>query len=1005
MRVPATRIAVAWSLAASAASAGCFYVDPINQRPSLDIRPMSSDPVYRGGSAAFAAIASDPERQLVSFQWRAYACTDATSSEGCDLNPIFTGVEDTAAFIVPAFRGDPDGPGPLVAPPVEALRVVLEGRDDHGATAKPAQELPLPVLDHPPDIQLRVASKHGTVVTTPIDVYAKYGDPDDTAENVTLEWTVFSPSQVPDTLVDLPALPRADESHLQQGKRFTPAVIGNWDIRVVAIDRLGARTEEHLTVTVADDRPPCLDAWDPLAGRRGDADHRAGAVPGHPRPRRPRRLPARRGRALHRRDRVRVVDQGRRRAAAAAGERGQQPRVRPAGVRAGHARRAARPGLRPPRHPDHLRRRRADLLGDLAAHLHPAPDLARGGAMMEGDPMPLARSEARTSDPGPMESRGMMATRSLARSRSLVPLVALLAACGAGGFGPDPTGDGGSGGDASPGCSVFIEFEPDLPIAGPATVVRANGGVLNAPGVLGYTWGVTFGGAPIAHAPAQADGSAITFPAVAPGVYVVRLDVDGASSCPTEQVQLNVRAPGGNQSQVRLHVAPPASETVPPLDKLVSVLGGANFSLGTVVLDPGMAAAGTVRSGGTGVAAYLRFMPSAAPEAAVEVFANASGAFSARVVNQPHDVLVIPTVAGYAPRRVEGWTPFQTVIPVGAGTAVTGTVRGPSGAALVGAKVQLKIGEVPSTVATTAANGGFSVLVEPDPGAVISIDVTPPAGSGLPRLAAQSQTLFDLAQPVQVSYAASLTLRDLAGTTIRRQGAPVANAKLVVVGSLAAIGTVTAGATPVTASGVVRIAAAASAAGVLPAMLAPARPLSAVVEVVANDLAVTAIDLTAGTPATIDAPPAVPVATQLRAPGGAPIESAFLDAVPAGALALAGVTSTIRGRSGVGGQLSTSLAAGGRYDLRIHDPLLVRGAPLLVAGVTAQTIAGGYALVPALAVTGKLALSGNPTPVGGAAVQILCSLCTGLERSRPLAEGTSAPDGAFTLVVPDPGVN
>lgn len=589
-------------------------------------------------------------------------------------------------------------------------------------------------------------------------------------------------------------------------------------------------------------------------------------------------------------------------------------------------------------------------------------------------------------------------------SLSIASLLAL-AACGASdGFGSDP--DAGPGNDAgSPGCSVFITFEPDMPIASATTVVRANAGVLNAVGVIGYTWSVSFNGTPIGHMPAQADDSAITFPAVNPGIYSVRVDAASVSSCPTEQVQLNVRAEGGNQSQARLHVVPPASSTVPPLDKLISVLGGADFSLGTVALEPGMTTTGTVRSGGTGVAAYLRFMPAAAPEAAVEVFTNGSGGFSARVVNQPHDVLVIPTAGGFAPRLVEGWTPFQTVINVGAGTTVTGTVRGPSGAALAGAKVLLKIGEVPSTVATTAANGGFSVLVEPDPGAVISIDVTPPAGSGLPRLAAQSQ-LFDLAQPFQVSYAASLTTRDLAGTVLRRQGAPIANGKLVVVGNLAGAGTVAAGATA-TASGVVRVAATASAAGVLPPALAPARPLSAVVEVVANDYAVTAIDLTAAVPASIDAPPAVPISTVLRAPGtgGGVIDNAFLDAVPVGALALAGVTSTVRGRSSTGGLVSTSLAAGGRYDLRIHDPLLARGAPLVVPDIGAAAIAASYALKPALVVTGKLALSGNPTPVGGAAVQILCSLCTGIERSRPIAEGTSAPDGTFTLLVPDPGTN
>ncbi|HWU90834.1 MAG TPA: hypothetical protein VN253_26390, partial [Kofleriaceae bacterium] len=211
----------------------------------------------------------------------------------------------------------------------------------------------------------------------------------------------------------------------------------------------------------------------------------------------------------------------------------------------------------------------------------------------------------------------------LARSALLPALALALAACGMGDSAGPGGDDGGGMTDAGPGCSVYVGFEPATPIAGPTTLVRANAGVLNAPGVLSYTWAVTFGGGAIAHVLAQADGSAITFPAVAPGVYLVRLDVTGSAGCPTAQVPLNVLAPGGNQAQVRLRVAPPAIVAAPPLEKLVSVLGGADFSLGTVVLEQGTAAAGTIRSGATGVPAYLRFMPAAAPEAVVEAFAGA----------------------------------------------------------------------------------------------------------------------------------------------------------------------------------------------------------------------------------------------------------------------------------------------------------------------------------------------------------------------------------------------
>lgn len=247
------------------AAGGCFYVEPINQRPSLDIRATSSDPVFRGGAVTLEAITSDPERQAVALLWRAYACTDATAAGGCDADPIYTGAAASATIAVPAFRVDPDGAGPALGAAVESLRVVLEGRDDHGAAARPDQVLIVPVLNAPPTLALRAAPTHAAVIATPVDVYARYGDVDDSPGNVTLEWTAFSPSQVPAALTEVAVPPDGDPAHLQEGRRFTPQVTGNWDLRVVAVDRAGARTEEHLTVTVADDGPPCLDVWEPAA--------------------------------------------------------------------------------------------------------------------------------------------------------------------------------------------------------------------------------------------------------------------------------------------------------------------------------------------------------------------------------------------------------------------------------------------------------------------------------------------------------------------------------------------------------------------------------------------------------------------------------------------------------------------------------------------------------------------------------------------------------------------
>ena len=126
-----------------------------------------------------------------------------------------------------------------------------------------------------------------------------------------------------------------------------------------------------------------------------------------------------------------------------------------------------------------------------------------------------------------------------------------------------------------------------------------------------------------------------------------------------------------------------------------------------------------------------------------------------------------------------------------------------------------------------------------------------------------------------------------------------------------------------------------------------------------------------------------------------------MDLVPVGALALAGAPP-LRVESQTAGALSLLVAAGGHYALRLSDPG-GRGAPLVIADVTAATIAASYTLGARLSLSGSLVLSGNPQPVAGASVQILCASCTGIERSRPIAEGVSNAAGDFSVAVPDPG--
>jgi len=587
--------------------------------------------------------------------------------------------------------------------------------------------------------------------------------------------------------------------------------------------------------------------------------------------------------------------------------------------------------------------------------------------------------------------------------RSFALVLLALAACGGAG-GPAITdannGDGAGSPDAPGTCNVSITFDPDPAVAQPDTVVRAISHVANAPGVQTFTWHVLRGPTMIPTDPAQDDYSQALFPAIVAASYDVFLDVDVAGVfCPQGQATLTVSAPGANEATMRIHVTPPPSEQLPPLDKLVIVHGGGDQTLPDVVLDPGVVVNGNVLGSGIGIPSYLRFMPISGKEAVVESFSDGAGGFTARVLDQPHDVLVVPATASFPPTLVKNWLPSQTNLAVDPGTAISGVVRDQANALLAGAKVQLSIDGTPSTLATTNAAGAFTVRAALVTGATVRFDVTPPATSGLPRLSASSTT-FDLAQAVAIKFSAT-TIRDLANTLVRRSGAPLANAKVSVVGALAApAGTVTAGVVA-SASGEIRITATTDGAGRLPSMKATANVLSAVVEPGPGDAAVTALDLTGGVPATIDALALQPVTTVIHAPTAGVLAGVTLDAVPLGALQLAGAPS-VHATSGVGGTISTSFAPGGHYQLRFSDAA-GRGAMLIVPDVTSASIAANHTLHTPVHVGATV--KGETSVIRGASVQMLCAVCSGIERSRPLAEIATGNDGKFLLAVPDPGTN
>lgn len=566
-------------------------------------------------------------------------------------------------------------------------------------------------------------------------------------------------------------------------------------------------------------------------------------------------------------------------------------------------------------------------------------------------------------------------------------------------------GDGGlgSGGPGSP-CAAMINIAQPVPVAGPAATLHAT--AQPAFSGLSYTWRVQFAGAPIDFQ-RSADDSAIDVAVPRAGVYILGLDIAGCSSA-VEPV--TVEMPGAVVQTMRLQIVSSPGFAAPPIELFRGIKGGADSDLGPISVLSGGVIQAVVLGPTGGVPAYLQFSPAGAGDAIVEAFADASGVAPVRLPagRGPYSVLVVPSASGFAPRRFTGWSP-GTALRVDAGSAISGTVLGPDAVPLAGAAVRLVSDGVPSTVAVTASDGSFALGAVP--GGAVTVEVTPPDGSGLPRLSATS-TGFDLAAPVQIRYSDNLGPVDLAGTVVRRKTTAVVGARLTVVGLLMTAGTVTAGTAAVcpspdgrceTASGQVRVAAIASASGALPRTLVPSAMLSAVIEVGPGDLAVTVLDTTGGAPASLDAPamPLITTAITANTDGGAtPAPGASLDLVPTGALAMA-AAPMLRLIAAQDGTIAAALPAGGRYQLRFQDPL-GRGAPLVVADRAITAIASSYLLPRAIHLEGTL-LGDGVRALPGASVQLMCSVCSGVDAALPLAEATSDDAGRFSLAVPDPG--
>jgi hypothetical protein len=245
-------IAAPAALAASAALPACFYVDPINERPSAEIIQDTADP-GRGTTVEFHAEWSDPDNDKVQLAWAAYACDGAGA---CDPVKFDSRTDPVFDVMVPQTRAD--------GTTIEAVSITLDVQDRWGAVARPQQRVTVPVVDAAPTVSVQDAGHtfdSAYPVGLPITFTALATDPDDAT--VTLDWQL-SPAigSVPGARSFGPRAPDPKHPELV-AYDLVPDVPGLWTVRVTATDPQGGTGQVDRSVQVAADQPPCLGALDP----------------------------------------------------------------------------------------------------------------------------------------------------------------------------------------------------------------------------------------------------------------------------------------------------------------------------------------------------------------------------------------------------------------------------------------------------------------------------------------------------------------------------------------------------------------------------------------------------------------------------------------------------------------------------------------------------------------------------------------------------------------------
>lgn len=622
---------------------------------------------------------------------------------------------------------------------------------------------------------------------------------------------------------------------------------------------------------------------------------------------------------------------------------------------------------------------------------------------------------------------GCMVTGSMMRdARSTIPIALLaiwfLGSCGVGAEGDSSYPDAGA---SDPYCFMGMTFAPAMPSTETDVVVTAT--ITSSDGRTGYhshEWLVRSPtGSEIPVTSRDPDGAQISFRSSTAGPhYIVASGALSGEQCIDAVDTINILAPDSTAIPHRLRLIPGPAQAAPAQEYLITVFTGADQALGEIPLSGGIQLAGTIQGeDGQPVPAYLRaVLEDAEDPAFVEAFADDQGTFSMHLENRSYSVLVVPSDDQHAPARFDDQRAAATwLLTLPAAATIGGSVTAPDSTPLANARVSMRTGAVPSTIATTDDTGAFTLRTHLED--ALSLTVVPPAATGLPMLDLPSSaglTGTAVAQAgIAIAYAPSLRTRTitpsarLADSTTPAPGTraiwishPIPDAGLVT----------PAGGTPLAAAGSARLTAVAGPDSTWPPLTLPEAVYDLILEPPASSGA--SVTLLQDIDLTTEPPPVLALAEHATIQGritdmdGTGLAGIEVTAAPTGLLAQnAGLsTGQTAGRrttsTAADGSFAVDLVAGGAYDLLFDSPNAShgRGQTSLVAPAPGQrTTLPALALPPARRLTGRVTSLGMTGTLSGITVQLLCAGCEAPDSTVPRAEALTDATGTFVLALPE----